>query len=433
MKVEGGGHDRSLLLLFVDDATSLRLFPRDTPSGSVLVYGPALVRDVTLRDSTVQLTGDTVAATGLEVWGPRGITDVTWNGSPVRSRISGTGSLLALRPLPGVGRVALPSLDGGWRRRTENPESAPDFDDSTWTVADRKTSHSVTPVPDGQPVLFADDYGFHYGDVWYRGHFTAAADAVESVSLAYSTGTQGLLMAWLDGEPLGTHRMPVPDNNTARKGSWAATATFAVPEEVREKLAERLAESDDERVLSVLVRRMQHDQDGEALDTHKVARGLTEVTFKGASPKVSWRVQGETGPDPVRGPQNNGGLYGEREGWHLPGFDDADWKKEEKGRRRSRRAPTAARASPGTGPPSGWPSPRGPTPRSVSSWTTTRPAPTACRSSSTAGTWASTSTTWARSTPSSSRTGSCAPAVPTPWPWRSCPTAPPRRARRTCG
>ncbi|CAM5378770.1 hypothetical protein SALBM311S_06187 [Streptomyces alboniger] len=330
VKVEGGGHDRSLLLLFVDDATSLRLFPRDTPSGSVLVYGPALVRDVTLRDSTVQLTGDTVAATGLEVWGPRGITDVTWNGSPVRSRVSGTGSLLALRPLPGVGRVALPALDGGWRRRTENPESAPDFDDSAWTVADRKTSHSVTPVPDGRPVLFADDYGFHYGDVWYRGHFTAAADAVESVSLAYSTGTQGLLMAWLDGEPLGTHRMPVPDNSTARKGSWAATATFAVPEKVRDKLAARLAESDDERILSVLVRRMQHDQDGKALDSHKVARGLTEVTFKGASPKVSWRVQGETAPDPVRGPQNNGGLYGEREGWHLPGFDDADWEKGEK-------------------------------------------------------------------------------------------------------
>ncbi|CAM5375533.1 hypothetical protein SALBM311S_01718 [Streptomyces alboniger] len=283
----------------------------------MLVYGPALVRDVTLRDSTVQLTGDTVAATGLEVWGPRGITDVTWNGSPVRSRVSGTGSLLALRPLPGVGRVVLPALDGGWRRRTENPESAPDFDDSAWTVADRKTSHSVTPVPDGRPVLFADDYGFHYGDVWYRGHFTAAADAVESVSLAYSTGTQGLLMAWLDGEPLGTHRMPVPDNSTARKGSRAATATFAVPEKVRDKLAARLAESDDERILSVLVRRMQHDQDGKALDSHKVARGLTEVTFKGASPKVSWRVQGDA-PNPCAGCRTTAGSVPRRTGGLAP-------------------------------------------------------------------------------------------------------------------
>jgi beta-galactosidase GanA len=70
---------------------------------------------------------------------------------------------------------------------------------------------------------------------------------------------------------------------------------------------------------------MQHDEDGKALDTHKAARGLTAASFKGGSPKVSWRIQGAAAPDPVRGPMNNGGLYGEREGWHLPGFADHDW------------------------------------------------------------------------------------------------------------
>lgn len=294
--VEGGGGDRPLLLLFADDATTLRLWPYDTPSGSVLVYGPALVRDVTLRGATAHVTGDTVGETGLEVWGPRGIGQVTWNRRPLRTRPSATGSLLMEQLLPGVRPVTLPALDGGWRRRTENPESAPDFDDSTWAVAEK-------------PILFADDYGFHYGDVWYRGRFTDAG-GLDSVSLAYSTGTQGLLMAWLDGEPLGTHRMPVPDDDTVRRGSWAATATFSVPQTLREP--------GSEHVLSVLVRRM-------ARDTQKVARGLTKVTFKGASPKVSWRLQGEAAPDPVRGPLNNGGLYGERKGWHLPELADGDW------------------------------------------------------------------------------------------------------------
>ncbi len=65
-------------------------------------------------------------------------------------------------------------------------------------------------------------------------------------------------------------------------------------------------------MLSVLVRRMQHDMDGKALDTHKVARGLTAVTFDGASPAMTWRLQGEDAADPVRGPLNTGGLYGER-------------------------------------------------------------------------------------------------------------------------
>ena len=30
-------------------------------------------------------------------------------------------------------------------------------------------------------------------------------------------------------------------------------------------------------------------------------------------------------PDKVRGVLNEGGLFGERQGWHLPGFDTSDW------------------------------------------------------------------------------------------------------------
>ncbi|MFF0849945.1 beta-galactosidase [Streptomyces sp. NPDC003280] len=316
VSVAQGESDTPLLLLFADDATSVRMFPYDTPSGTLLVYGPALLRHAEVRGSEVHLTGDVTGTTGVEVWGPRGITSLVWNGRKVPTRVTMSGSLMTTGLLPAVPEVALPALDG-WRTRTENPEAGPNFDDSKWRVADRTASFSTTPVPKGGPVLFADDYGFHYGDVWYRGAFADAA-GLEEISLAYTTGTQGLLMAWLDGEPLGTHRMPVPDKDTTiRKGSWDATAVFPVPGRLRRS---------GRHVLSVLVRRMQHDQDGKALDTHKAARGLTAARFKGASPKVTWRIQGEAAPDPVRGPQNNGGLFGEREGWHLPGFPDRDWK-----------------------------------------------------------------------------------------------------------
>ncbi|MER6799541.1 beta galactosidase jelly roll domain-containing protein, partial [Amycolatopsis mediterranei] len=43
--------------------------------------------------------------------------------------------------------------------------------------------------------------------------------------------------------------------------------------------------------------------------------------------------------DPVRGPLNNGGLAGERAGWHLPGFPDRAW---------APAAVPAATADPGT-------------------------------------------------------------------------------------
>jgi beta-galactosidase GanA len=313
--VQGGESDTPLLLLFADDATAVRLFPYDTPSGTLLVYGPKLLRHAELRGGEVHLTGDVGETTGVEVWGPRGIDTLVWNGRTLPTRVTRSGSVMTTGVLPAVPGVRLPEL-GGWRMRRENPEVSPSFDDSSWKRADKASSYSTTAVPDGGPVLFADDYGFHYGDVWYRGSFTDSR-GLEEISLAYSTGTQGLLMAWLDGEPLGTHRMPVPNKTTTiRKGTWADTAVFPVRERLR---------SPGRHVLSVLVRRMQHDQDGKALDTHKAARGLTSASFKGASPDLTWRIQGEAAVDPVRGPMNNGGLYGEREGWHLPGFPDRDW------------------------------------------------------------------------------------------------------------
>ncbi|MGW4227238.1 beta-galactosidase [Streptomyces bauhiniae] len=313
--VTGGETETPLVLLFADDDTSMRIFPYDTPAGTLVVYGPALLRHAEVRGSEVRLTGDLDGESVMEVWGPRGVDTLVWNGRRVPTRTTLSGSLMTTAPLPGVPEVHLPELTG-WRMRTENPEAGPSFDDSGWRRADRTSSYSTTPVPKGGPVLFADDYGFHYGDVWYRGTFTGST-GIESVQLSYSSGTQGLLMAWLDGEPLGTHRLPVPDKTTTiRKGTWEATATFPVRPELR---------SPGRHVLSVLVRRMQHDQDGKGDDTHKAARGLTSVSFTGAAPQVSWRLQGERGLDPVRGPLNTGGLYGEREGWHLPGLSDRDW------------------------------------------------------------------------------------------------------------
>ncbi|HZP54704.1 beta galactosidase jelly roll domain-containing protein, partial [Actinocrinis sp.] len=158
---------------------------------------------------------------------------------------------------------------------------------------------------------------FHYGDVWYRGYYTAAA-GVQSVSLSYSSGTQGMLMAWLDGVPLGTHRQPVPTKAQDSQSTWTATATFAVPSTLSDSGA---------HVLAVLVRPMAHSEDGGSNDAHKAARGLTAATFSGATPAVTWRIQGAdtASADPLRGPLNNGGLYGERSGWHLPAFADGAW------------------------------------------------------------------------------------------------------------
>ena len=313
VRVDGGGQDTPLVVLLADDDAAAALWPRDTGAGSVLVSGPALVRTVRITGRSVHLTGDTTAPTDLRVWSAGPLKAVEWNGRDIAVAGTPSGGLAARSPLPGPGAVSLPVLTG-WRYAAENPEADPAFDDSTWRACDLTTSHSKTAVPAGQPaVLFADDYGFHYGDVWYRAE-VADASAAQDLALTYQTGTLGLLMAWWDGRPLGTHRMPVPAKAEVTTGTWSGTAAFTVPEDLR---------GSGPHTLAVLVRRMGHDEDGGANDAFKSARGLTAATLDGAPP--SWRIQGASGYDAVRGPLNNGGLYGEREGWHLPGFPDGNW------------------------------------------------------------------------------------------------------------
>jgi beta-galactosidase GanA len=312
--VQGGGVTAPLLLLFADDDASAALHHHDVAGGRVLVSGPPLLRTAEVHGATLRLTGDTTADCGLEVWAPGQVSEVFWNGRSVAVDRTGAGSLAARVPLAGPPPVDLPVLDG-WRYAEENPEADPAFDDSGWRVCDLTASASTTPVPAGGPVLFADDYGFHYGDVWYRAR-VADATAAQTLSLSYSSGTQGLLMAWWDGRPLGTHRLPVPTKAQDTQGTWTATAQFAVPADLR---------GDGPHTLAVLVRRMAHEEDGGANDAFKSARGLTAAALDGSSAALSWRVQGAGAPDPVRGPLNAGGLFGERSGWHLPGFPDRAW------------------------------------------------------------------------------------------------------------
>jgi hypothetical protein len=313
-----GGQDGAapLLLLLADDGASATLWRPETASGAVLVRGPALVRSADVNGSVLRLTGDTTTACDLEVWAPDQVKAVFWNDRPTPVTRTRAGSLAAGAQLAGPAATRLPELTG-WLRLAENPESAPDYDDSGWTSADKTASASKTPVPAGQPVLFADDYGFHYGDVWYRATFTGPLDAT-GIELDYQTGTQGLLMAWLDGTPLGTHRMPVPTEAQATTGTWTATAAFTP----------KGTAGAGRHVLAVLVRRMAHEEDGGANDAFRTARGLLAARFTGgtSAPDLAWRIQGASGTDDaVRGPLNTGGLHGERAGWHLPTHDTAHW------------------------------------------------------------------------------------------------------------
>jgi beta-galactosidase GanA len=301
--VSGGG-SRPLLLLLADKPTAETFWRQDTATGPVLVRGSHLLRTATSLDggATVALTGDNGADPNIEVFASA--STVTWNGRSAHADASITGSLVGT--IPTADSVTLPALTS-WKYKAESPEAQPGFNDSGWAVADKTTTFSVTGIG-SLPVLYADDYGFHTGSTWYRGRFRYSPSATGIKLTSDSGGGAQAFSAWLNGVFLGS--------------STTGGGDFAFP-------ANALRQ-DGDNILSVLTVNMGHEEDYNSSNGNKAARGLTSASLDGApTASITWRLQGVRGGeqqiDPVRGPLSTGGLYGERAGWSLPGFNDRAW------------------------------------------------------------------------------------------------------------
>ncbi|WP_433174727.1 beta-galactosidase [Actinoallomurus sp. CA-150999] len=308
--ISGGGR-RPLLLLLGTDAEAAKFWQ----AGPALVRGTSLVRSATVAGATAYLRADTAKVEDVEVFADAGRLVV--NGSPVRTRVTASGSLLGT--LPGPEAVHLPALTG-WRSKTEAPEAQPGFDDSGWVSASKTTTESPLK-PKTPTVLYADDYGYHYGDVWYRGRFTGTGGETK-VSLNAFTGKRGSYLVWLNGRYLGSAMGGVQADSDSPVNPDPGRGDFTIPA--------GLVKAGQPAVLSVLVENQGHNDDWIADDNRfKQPRGLYGASVEGSTAPISWKIQGVAGGenlvDRTRGPLNNGGLYGERAGWHLPAYDNRSW------------------------------------------------------------------------------------------------------------
>ncbi|MFN3304984.1 MAG: beta-galactosidase [Roseateles sp.] len=311
--ISGGGR-APLLLLLADEKTGWEFWRLKAGEQTVLVRSPALVRSAAVDGKTLALTGDTTQPSTLRAWVPDGITALRFNGQALAASAQDQ-SLVARATLPGPVAVQLPDLmQQAWTRRFDSLEADPKFDDSTWRKADATVSAAnvYTATDKGQPVLAMSDYGFHTGDVWYRGRFTTTATQPLQLELFFGGGGAGMIQVWVDGQFIGQQDLDTGRPFPETTDTFHATLKNLAP---------------GEHVIAVVVRNNAHNWDLFADDVHKEARGLisASLTPKGGTrfgTPIAWKIQGNKGgediADLVRGPKNNGGLHGERMGWHLP-------------------------------------------------------------------------------------------------------------------
>ncbi|KAJ5673660.1 hypothetical protein N7507_002787 [Penicillium longicatenatum] len=272
---------------------------------SVLIQGPYLVRGASISKSKLAVTGDIVNATTIEVFAPKAVESITWNGKVVKTSRTAYGSLKGSISAPKS--VTLPALTS-WKAKDSLPERLTSYDDSgaAWVAADHMTTLNPRE-PTSLPVLYADEYGFHNGIRLWRGYFNGSATGV---NLNVQGGTAFGYSAWLNGKLIGSFFGDATDEQANLTLSFSnATVSTSTP-----------------NVLLVVHDDTGHDETTGALNP----RGILDVDLLGSSTGFThWRIAGTAGGesnlDPIRGAYNEDGLYAERVGWHLPGFDDSTW------------------------------------------------------------------------------------------------------------
>ncbi|KAF9451828.1 glycoside hydrolase family 35 protein [Macrolepiota fuliginosa MF-IS2] len=296
---------------------------------TILVGGPYLVRNASL-DSTGQqlaLAGDLKEGVRLTVIGPRTVRQVTWNGN----RVAPDTSIIAPSTVGGtfVGQLGLhnditgikiPKLTG-WKFQDTLPEvNDANFDDSSWTLANKTTTNiPLKPYYGDGRILYGCDYGFCEGVVLWRGHFQSTGQE-KSMNLSINGGEAFAASVWLNNVFLNTS---FGNSTHARNIREETDDKFIIP-------VDALRSGDN--IVTVAQDNMGLNETTN-LDPNssKSPRGIRGFKLEGGT-FGDWKVQGKVGGylgflDKTRGILNEGGLFGERKGWHLPGFSTAGWQK----------------------------------------------------------------------------------------------------------
>ena len=294
-----------------------------TPSFDLILNAGYLIRSATVKQGKIQLVGDVNATTTIEVIGGanESIKGLTMNGVEIATTLDKNGFLKGIVDFSAPS-LALPVMSSlNWKYIDAMPELNINYDDSLWTNADHIATNNTywpltTPI-----VLWGAEYGFNGGSLLTRGHFTGTGNE-SVVHLNVSGGTAFAFTVWL---------------NDTYLGSWSGTAEAAI---ANTTLALPQSKQGEHYVLTVLSDHMGHNGNWFiGYNEMKTPRGIIGYDFPGhsitssngtrADDGIKWKITGNLGGedfrDQTRGPLNEGALYVERNGYHLPSAPTTGW------------------------------------------------------------------------------------------------------------
>ncbi|KAI2637638.1 glycoside hydrolase family 35 protein [Hypomontagnella submonticulosa] len=281
--------------------------PEINKTSSLIVNGPYLVRSASINGDVLSLSADFNRSTVVEVIGsPTNTNTLKINGEKTGFEVQ-DGRIVA-----NISYIApslkLPSLSNlSWTYVNSLPEIEAGYDDSTWVAADHQSTNNSYQSLQTPTSLFAGDYGFHAGVLLFRGHFTAKGSE-KSFSIKTQGGNAYGHSVWLNGTFIGSW--------VGSAGTSSYDATYKLPSLIQGELY----------VLTVIIDNMGYDENFiVGIDLGKAPRGILSYRLATSiidTTPITWRLTGNLGGedyvDRARGPLNEGGLFAERQGYHLP-------------------------------------------------------------------------------------------------------------------
>lgn len=269
---------------------------------SVIIGGGYLMRTARIENNMLYLTGDVNDTSIIHVAGSPAYSNINFNGKDV-----GTSPCTLNGPAP---TVSLPNLSQStWYSIDSLPELSQSYSDAAWTRAN-KTQTFNQFQPDIPEVLYADEYGYHSGSLLYRGHFTAPASGSFLDLSLYTQGGQAYgYSVFLNS----TSVYQYPGYSTSQNHNTTISLSGLA--------------ANQNYIVTILIDHMGLTENfNPGNDTMREPRGLLSYNLTGPSNSkipVAWKLTGNLGGeqyiDKTRGPLNEGSMFFERQGYHLPG------------------------------------------------------------------------------------------------------------------